>query len=165
MLNHDAKFSKVPDLAAERSNWGSDLPPKWGRGIAINKSSGTIVCEVVEVEIKPEGTPIVHRVTCVADPGLAIHPNGFTAQMESGMVYGLTAALYGEINIQNGAVKQSNFHDYQMLRIDEIPEVKTYIDNSGELGTPPIGPALANAIFAATGTRIRELPVKNHDLG
>jgi len=100
-----------------------------------------------------------------------MHPDGMKAQMESGIVYGLTAALYSEISIRRGAVAQSNFHDYQMLRMDESPEIETYIINSGEKvggagepGTPAIAPALVNAIFNATGKRIRELPVKLHDL-
>ena len=105
------------------------------------------------------------------DCGFAVNPNGLIAQMESGAIYGLTAALYGEITIDKGAVVQSNFHDYQMLRMDEAPLLETYVVNSGEAlggagepGTPAIAPALTNAIFAATGTRIRELPVKNYDL-
>jgi isoquinoline 1-oxidoreductase beta subunit len=105
------------------------------------------------------------------DAGYAFHPDGIRAQMESGIVYGLTAALYGEISIHRGSVAQSNFHDYQMLRMNESPEVETHIINSGaaiggagEPGTPAIAPALANAIYDAIGIRIRELPIKNHDL-
>jgi isoquinoline 1-oxidoreductase beta subunit len=125
---------------------------------------------VAEVEII-ENSLKVHRVVCVADPGFAFHPDGFTAQMESGIVFGLTAALYGEITIENGAVKQSNFHDYQMLRMNENPKIETHIvtsDNwpggAGEPSTPGIAPAVVNAIFNASGIRIRELPVKNHEL-
>jgi isoquinoline 1-oxidoreductase beta subunit len=105
------------------------------------------------------------------DAGYAFHPDGIRAQMESGIVYGLTAALYGEISIRRGSVAQSNFHDYQMVRMNESPEVATHIINSGaaiggagEPGTPAIAPALANAIYDAIGIRIRELPIKNHDL-
>jgi isoquinoline 1-oxidoreductase beta subunit len=169
-LSNAPRFLKVLDLAAEKAGWGTTLPENWGRGISIHESFGTIVAQVVEVEVS-EGKLKVHRVVCAADPGFDFHPDGFEAQMESGIVYGLTAALYGEITIENGAVVQSNFHDYQMLRMNENPKIETYIiksDNfpggAGEPSTPCIAPALANAIFDATGTRIRELPVKNHEL-
>lgn len=171
LLAEAPRFRKVLEMAAEKAGWGQTLPANWGRGIALHKSFGTIVAEVVEVEVGDDGKVRPHRVVCVADPGLAVHPDGFRAQMEGGIIYGLTAALYGEITIENGAVAQSNFHDYQMLRIDEIPIIETYIINSGnfpggagEPSTPAIAPALANAIFNATGKRLRELPVKNHDL-
>lgn len=125
---------------------------------------------MVEIEIKEDNLK-VHRVVCAADPGFAFHPDGFTAQMESGIVYGLTAALYGEITIEKGAVVQSNFHDYQMLRMNETPNMETYIiesDNwpggAGEPSTPGIAPALSNAIFNVSGIRVRSLPIKNHDL-
>ena len=113
----------------------------------------------------------VDRIVIAVDPGFAIHPNAFTAQMESGIIYGLTAALKGEITIEGGAVVQSNFHDYPMLRMNETPIIDTYILNSGEWpggagepSTPVVAPALTNAIFNLTGIRIRKLPVKNHDL-
>ena len=164
------RFQKVLDLAAEKADWGQELPENWGRGIAIHKSFGTIVAQVVEVEIV-EGKVWPRRAICVVDAGFAMHPDGMKAQMESGIIYGLTAALYSDISIRRGAVAQSNFHDYQMLRMNESPEIETYIINSGEKvggggepGTPAIAPALVNAIFNATGKRIRELPVKLHDL-
>ncbi len=119
-LTNAPRFLKVLDLAAEKANWGEALPANWGRGISLHQSFGTIVAQVAEIEIV-EDTLKVHRVVCVADPGFAFHPDGFTAQMESGIVFGLTAALYGEITIENGAVKQSNFHDYQMLRMERVP--------------------------------------------
>jgi len=169
-LANAPRYLKVLDLAAEKANWGEALPANWGRGISLHQSFGTIVAQVAEVEIV-ENSLKVHRVVCVADPGFAFHPDGFTAQMESGIVFGLTAALYGEITIENGAVKQSNFHDYQMLRMNENPNIETYIvtsDNwpggAGEPSTPGIAPAVVNAIFNASGIRIRELPVKNHEL-
>lgn len=171
LLAHATRFRDVLDLAAEKSGWDRPLPDNWGRGIAIHKSFGTIVAQVVEVEVM-DGKVRAHRVVCAVDPGYAIHPDGIRSQMESGIVYGLTAALYSDITIRNGAVVQGNFHDYPMLRIDESPEIETYIINSGESlggagepGTPAIAPALANAIFDATGKRIRELPVRHHDLG
>ncbi len=158
------------DAAAGLAKWDSALPEEHGRGIAIHKSFGTIVAQVVEVEIK-EGRAIPRKAFCAVDAGFAMHPDGMRAQMESGIIYGLTAALYSDISIRRGAVAQSNFHDYPMLRMDESPEIETVIVNSGERlggagepGTPAIAPALVNAIFNATGKRIRELPVSLHDL-
>ena len=169
-LDNAPRFLAVLDLAAEKANWDERLPENWGRGISLHHCFGTIVGQVAEVEIIGE-TVKVHRVVCVADPGYAFHRDGFTAQMESGIVFGLTAALYGEITIENGAVMQSNFHDYQMLRMNESPKIETHIISSenwpggaGEPSTPGIAPAVTNAIFNATGIRIRELPVKNHNL-
>jgi isoquinoline 1-oxidoreductase beta subunit len=164
------RFEAVLDLAAEKSSWGDTLPANMGRGIAIHRSFGTIVAQVVDVEIV-DGKPRARRVICAVDPGYAVHPDNLIAQMESGIAYGLTAALYGEISISGGAVAQSNFHDYRMLRMDEAPDVETYIidgggllGGAGEPGTPPIAPAFTNAIFDATGIRIRELPVSKHEL-
>jgi len=124
---------------------------------------------VVEVTVI-EGAVSVDRVVAVIDAGYAVSPDGTKAQVESGIIYGLSAALYGEITIQSGAVIQSNFHDYASVRMSNAPVIETHIINSGEaiggageLGTPPIAPALANAIFNATGTRIRQLPIKNSE--
>jgi isoquinoline 1-oxidoreductase beta subunit len=169
-LTNAPRFLKVLDLAAEKADWGTPLPTNWGRGLSLHQSFGTIVAQVAEIEMTDDGVR-VHRVVCAADPGYAFHPNGFEAQMESGIIFGLTAALYGEITIEDGAVKQSNFHDYQMVRMAEAPKIETHIINSGnwpggagEPSTPGIAPALANAIFNATGIRVRELPIKNHNL-
>ena len=170
LLNDAPRFQAVLDLAAEKAGWGEPLPENWGRGIALQRSFGSIVAQVVDVEVKA-GKPRAHRVVCAIDAGYAFHPDGMRAQMESGIIYGLTAALYGEISIHRGSVAQSNFHDYQMLRMSESPEIETHIINSGESiggagepGTPAVAPALANAIYNAIGIRIRELPIKNHDL-
>ena len=170
LLADTPRFQAVLDLAAKKAGWGATLPQNWGRGIAIQRSFGSIVAQVVDVEIQ-DGKPRARRVVCAVDAGYAFHPDGMRAQMESGIIYGLTAALYGEISIHRGAVAQSNFHDYQMLRMNETPDIETHIINSGasiggagEPGTPAIAPALANAIYDAIGIRIRELPIKNHDL-
>ena len=170
LLAGNPRMQKVLDLAAQQSDWNATLPENWGRGIAVHQSFGTIVAQVVEVEIV-DGRVYPRRAICAVDAGFAMHPDGMKAQMESGIVYGLTAALYSDISIRRGAVAQSNFHDYPMLRMDESPDIETYIINSGEKiggagepGTPAIAPALVNAIFDATGKRIRELPVNRHDL-
>ena len=170
LLVHKPRHRKVLDAAAEAAGWGVALEPGRGRGIALHESFGSIVAEVVDARVDA-GNVRVERVVCAIDAGYAVNPDGLTAQMESGIVYGLTAALYGEISLEKGRVKQSNFHDYPMLRIDEMPQVETVIVNSGgplggagEPGTPPLAPALANAVYDATCVRIRELPIAKHDL-
>ncbi|MDE0952972.1 MAG: molybdopterin-dependent oxidoreductase [Halioglobus sp.] len=161
----------VLDKAAAAGNWDTPLGEGRGRGISFQESFGTLVAQIVEVTLA-DGDLSVDRVVVVVDPGFAVSPDGLTAQMESGVVYGLTAALYGEISIENGAVAQSNFHDYNALRMDRSPVIETHIINSmehwggaGEPGTPGIAPALANAIYAARGVRIRELPITKYELG
>ncbi len=170
LLAEAPRFRAVLDMAAVMAGWGDTVADNFGRGIAVHRSFGSIVAQVADVEIV-DGKAIARRVVCAVDPGYAIHPDGLAAQMESGIAYGLTAALYGEISIRRGAVAQSNFHDYQMLRIDEAPAIETYIINgggplggAGEPGTPPIAPAFTNAIFDAIGIRIRTLPVSQYDL-
>jgi isoquinoline 1-oxidoreductase beta subunit len=175
LLTGKPRHLAVLDAAAKKAGWGKELPAGQAQGIAITESFMTIVAEVVTVDmndIDNSGAPRVVHVACAADAGLAVNPDGFKAQMESGIIYGLTAALYGDISIQDGAVEQSNFHDYEMVRMDTAPDIDVVIINSnariggaGEPGTPPITPALTNAIFAATGKRIRDLPVKNYDFG
>ncbi|MBS4071296.1 MAG: xanthine dehydrogenase family protein molybdopterin-binding subunit [Algoriphagus sp.] len=171
LIKDHPRLLAVLELAYEKSNWGSPLPANWGRGVAIGQSFGSVVAEVAEVEVNLEGKVKVHRVVCVADPGFAIHPDGFTAQMESGIIYGLAAAMTGEITIENGAVAQGNFHNYPVTRMSEAPKIETHILNSGnapggagEPSTPFIAPAVTNAIFAATGIRIRQLPISKTDL-
>ena len=166
LLKSEARYLKVLEAVAKLSDWDRPLPQGWGRGMAIHGSFNSIVAEVVEVDMS-SGSLQVMNVFCVADAGFAYCPNAFKAQMESGIIFGLTAALHGEISIENGAVKQSNLHDYQMVRMNTAPDIHVEIINSGERtggagepGTPPIAPALTNAIFAATGNRIRQLPVK-----
>ena len=171
LLANAPRHRRVLDAAAKAAGWGAAKAPGRGRGIALQESFGTVVAQVVDVEIVA-GKAKVNRVVCAVDAGFAVNPDGLEAQMESGIVYALSAALYGEIRIENGRVKQSNFHDYSVLRIDEMPVIETVIVNGGgpfggggEPSTPPLAPALANAIFDATGMRIRELPVSKHDLG
>jgi isoquinoline 1-oxidoreductase beta subunit len=158
----------VVELAATKAEWGSPLPEGWGRGLAYWATFGvTHVAQVVEVSITPEGKIRVHRVVCAVDCGIVINPDTVVAQMEGGIVFGLTAALKAEITIENGRVQQSNFHDYPLLRMDEMPIVEVHIVPSeerpsgiGEMGVPPIAPAVANAVYALTGQRIRQLPIR-----
>jgi isoquinoline 1-oxidoreductase beta subunit len=155
----------VLNAVAEACNWAGGAPAGRGRGVAIQESFGSIVAEIAEVSVEG-GSVRVHKVWCAIDCGFAVNPSGVTMQMESAINYGLTAALYGEITFADGKVEQSNFHDYQILRMNEAPEIFVTIVNSsgqlggaGEPGTPPIAPAVANAIFAATGKRVRKLPI------
>ncbi|MDH3642270.1 MAG: molybdopterin-dependent oxidoreductase, partial [Gammaproteobacteria bacterium] len=170
LLTDAPRHKAVLELAAEKAGWGEPRAEGQGRGISLQESFGTIVAQVVDVTVE-DGNVRVDRVVCAVDPGFAVSPDGLTAQMESGIIYGLTAALHGEITIKDGAVQQGNFDDYPMLRMDTSPEIETHIINSGaawggagEPGTPGIAPALANAVFDATGTRVRELPLSRYDL-
>ena len=156
---------KVLDLAAEKSGWGTPLPPGRARGIAIVESFGSVCAQVAEVSLD-KGAVRVHRVTCAIDCGLAVNPLTVEAQMQSAIAYGLGAALHGEITLKDGKVEQSNFHDYPVLRMNEMPQVTVHIvpggtkpTGVGEPGTPPIAPAVANALAALTGKRVRVLPL------
>ena len=156
----------VLDLAAERAGWGTPLPPGRARGIALVQSFGSFVAEVAEVSVV-DGVVRVHKVTCAIDCGQVVNPDIVSAQMEGAIAFGLTAALKGEITLEKGRVQQGNFFDYPLLRIDEMPEVAVHIVPStenpggvGEPGTPPIAPAVANAVSALTGTRVRRLPIR-----
>jgi isoquinoline 1-oxidoreductase beta subunit len=166
LLANEPRVLKVLDAVAAMSKWDTSLPKGWGKGIAVHGSFNTIVAEVAIVNMTGN-EPKVEQVYCVADAGYAYCPNAFKAQMESGIIFGLSAALYGEIEIENGAVKQSNLHDYKVLRMNAAPDIFVDIINSGERtggagepGTPPVAPAVTNAIFAATGKRVRDLPIK-----
>ncbi|MEM8729721.1 MAG: molybdopterin cofactor-binding domain-containing protein [Pseudomonadota bacterium] len=168
LLSEHPRHRAVLDRAAKEAGWETPLPPNRGRGIALKESFGSIVAQVVEVTLNDSDISI-DRVVGVIDLGQAVTPDGVAAQIESGIVYGLTAAIFGQINIEDGAVTQSNFHDYEAMRMSTAPVIETHIINSGhpiggagEPGTPPAAAALANAIFAVTGTRIRDLPMINH---
>ncbi len=172
LLARHPRQRRVLERAAERSGWGQALPQmsdgsRRARGVALHQSFGSVVAQVAEVSVTPDKRIRVHRVVCVIDCGLALNPNLIRQQMESGIVFGLSAALYGEIGIASGQVQQSNYHDFPVLRIDACPVIETDIiaskegpEGVGEPGTPPIAPAVANALFALTGQRLRALPLK-----
>ncbi len=165
LLEDKPRHLAVLKRAAEEANWQTPLAEGRGKGISLQESFGSIVAQVVEVSIVDKSVS-VDRVVAVIDPGLAVAPDGMKAQIESGIIYGLSAAMYGEITIQDGAVVESNFHDYQSLRMSDAPTIETHIINSGheiggagEPGTPGIAPALANAVYDASGIRVRSLPL------
>jgi isoquinoline 1-oxidoreductase beta subunit len=171
LLAKQPKELAVLDAAARRAEWGSPLPTGLFRGIALHDSQSSICAQVVEASVDEDGEIRVHRVVSAIDCGHVVNPLSVEMQTESAIVFGLTAALYGEITIKDGQVEQSNFHDYPMLRLADMPRVETVIvpsegfwGGAGETPVPPLAPALCNAIFAATGKRIRSLPLKNHDL-
>ncbi|MFT4888476.1 MAG: isoquinoline 1-oxidoreductase beta subunit [Pseudohongiellaceae bacterium] len=170
LLNDHPRHLAVLKKAADEAQWGRPLGEGKGRGISLQESFGTLVAQVVEATVV-DGEISVDRVVAVIDAGFAISPDGITAQVESAIIYGLTAALYGEITIENGAVVQGNFNDYEAVRMDKAPLIETHIINSGnaiggagEPGTPGIAPALANAVFDATGIRVRNLPLNQFNL-
>jgi isoquinoline 1-oxidoreductase subunit beta len=167
LLANNPRMLAVLDLVAQKANWGKALPNGMGRGIATHFSFDSYVGQVAEVSVDKAGMVRVHRVVCAVDCGQVVNPDTVKAQMEGGIVFGLTAALKDEITFEGGRVQQRNFHDYPMLRIDESPEIEVHIVPStaaptgvGEPGVPPVAPALANAIFAATGKRVRRLPIR-----
>jgi isoquinoline 1-oxidoreductase beta subunit len=156
----------VLDLATQKAGWGSPLPAGRARGVAVHESFGSYVAQVAEVSLV-NGRIRVHRVVCAIDCGIAVNPATIEAQMESGIAFGLGAALESEITFKDGRVQQSNFDDYKVLRLPDMPQVEVHIVPSrerpggvGEPGTPPIAPAVANAVAALTGQRLRELPLR-----
>ena len=160
----------VINLAASKAGWGSPLPTGWGRGIAYFDTWGTHVAMVAEVEITLDAIQ-VQRVTCAVDCGLPVNPDNIAAQIEGAIAFGLTAALKGGITVEGGRVQESNFHDCPILQINQMPHVEVHIipgeslpSGVGEAGVPPIAPAVANAVFNATGVRVRHLPITIQDL-
>ena len=165
LANHPRHLG-VLELAAQKAGWGTPLQSGRTRGIAVAESFGSYCAQVAEVSVE-RGQVRVQRVVCAIDCGLVVNPDTVVAQMESGIVYGLTAALKGEITVRNGRIEQGNFNDYPLLRFEEMPDIEVHIVKSaehpggvGEPGTPPIAPAVANAVFAATGKPVRKLPIR-----
>ena len=166
LLDKSPRAKAVLDLAAEKAGWGQALPKGSGRGVSLQFVFGSYLAQVAEVEVSKEGTVRVRRVVCAVDCGTVVNPDTVQAQIQSGIIFGATAALYGEITLKNGRVEQTNFDTYQMLRMNEAPAIEVHIVKSaqppggmGETGTSAIVPAIANAIFAATGKRLRKMPV------
>jgi isoquinoline 1-oxidoreductase subunit beta len=166
LLAHEPRMLAVLELAAEKAGWNSGpLPKGKGRGIAVGEAFKTFVAQVAEVSVDEAGNVSVDRVVCAVDCGIPINPDVITAQMEGGIGFGLGAVMYGAITLKNGRIEQDNFNNYRVLRINEMPKVEVHIVHSteaptgvGEPGVAPIGPAVANAIFAATGKRVHMLP-------
>lgn len=166
LLGKSPRHKAVLERVAAEANWGAPLPAGVARGIAVGFSYASYAAHVAELSVASDGHVRVHRIVAAIDPGIAVNPDQVRAQMEGGAVYALTAALYGQITLDHGRVQQSNFNDYPLLRINEMPTVEVHIVDSGEApgglgepGVPPVAPAVCNAIFALTGVRIRRLPI------
>jgi isoquinoline 1-oxidoreductase beta subunit len=166
LLDKNPRAKAVLALAAEKAGWGDKLPPRVGRGVSLQHVFATYMAQVAEVEVAKDGTVRVRRVVCAVDCGTVVNPDTVRAQIESAVMFGITAALHGEITLKDGRVEQTNFDNYQMLRMNEAPTVEVHIVHNseppggiGEAGTSAILPAVTNAIFAATGKRLRKLPV------
>jgi isoquinoline 1-oxidoreductase beta subunit len=171
LLDKQPRHKAVLELAAKEAGWHSPLPKGRARGVAVCKSFDSYVAEVVEVSLRADGMPHVHRVVCAVDCGMIVNPGIVRRQVQSAVIYALSAALHGEITIAGGRIQQKNFDDYPVVRIDEAPPIEVHVVAStekptgiGEPGTPPLAPALANALFALTGPRVRRLPIRPADL-
>jgi isoquinoline 1-oxidoreductase beta subunit len=172
LLKGHSDWLLVLDTVAQKANWGKTMPAGMAQGVAIAESYGSIVAEVAEVAVSRRGEVRVERVVCAIDCGHVVNPLTVAEQMESSVVWGLTAALYGQITIKDGRVVEGNFDDYPMLRLDAMPEVETHLALSGgskwggvgEPGVPPLAPAVCHGVFQVTGKRIRSLPLRKHDL-
>jgi len=166
LLKDVPRARAVLQLAEEKSGWGQDLPDRTGRGASVQSVFGTFMAQIAQVNVSNESQVHVERVVCAVDCGIAVNPDTIKAQIQGAIIYGLTAALHGEITLKNGRVEQSNFDNYRALYINEVPSIDVHIVDSaeapggmGEPGTSALPPAIVNAIFAATGVRIRKLPV------
>ena len=171
MLGDYPRYKTVLERAVKEAGWGGPVPEGHAQGLAVHRSFGTFVAQVAEVSVGAEGEVRVHRVVCAVDCGTVTNPDTVKAQMEGGIVFGLTAALYGAITLKDGRVEQRNFDDYPMLTMKEMPKVEVHIlpsnappTGAGEPGVPPIAPAVTNAVFALTGKRIRKLPIRPEEL-
>jgi isoquinoline 1-oxidoreductase beta subunit len=169
LLKNHPKQLAVLDAAAKQAGWGTALPAGVFRGIAYHDSYGSLACGIAEISVSDKSEIKVHRIVCAVDPGYVVNPDTVVTQIEGAIVYGLTAALYDKITIKNGRVEQGNFDDYPMLRLRAMPVIEVvqvpsggFWGGIGEIGLPPVAPALCNALFAATGKRIRSLPLKDH---
>jgi isoquinoline 1-oxidoreductase beta subunit len=166
LLDNAPRAKAVLELAAEKAGWGQPLPEGVGRGVSVQFVFATYLAQVAEVEVARDGAVRVRRVVCAVDCGTVVNPDTVQAQIQSAIIFGITAALYGEITLKDGRVEQTNFDTYQLLRMDEAPAIEVHIVQSleppggmGEAGTSAIVPAVTNAIFAATGKRLRKLPI------
>lgn len=172
LLAHRPDFIGVLDKIADKGDWGKPLPQGHGRGIAIHECYGTIIGQVSEVSVNGKGEVKVHRVVAAVDCGHVVNPAIVEAQIQSGVIYGLSAALYGDLTIKNGVIQENNFDQYEMVRLSDTPKIEVYLaltggtkwGGIGEPGTAVAAPSVANAVFAATGTRVRKLPLKNAKL-
>jgi isoquinoline 1-oxidoreductase beta subunit len=171
LLDKTPRAKAVLALAAEKAGWGQKLPPRAGRGVAIQNAFASYMAHVAEVEVSKAGDVRVRRVVCAVDCGVVVNPDTVRAQVQSAVMFGITAALHGEITLKDGRVEQSNFDSYRILRMNEAPNVEVHVVQSqespggmGEAGTSLIVPAVANAIFSATGKRVRKLPVDSSAL-
>jgi isoquinoline 1-oxidoreductase subunit beta len=166
MLGANPRLQAALDLVVKNSNWGAPLPARVGRGVSVQPSFGSFIATVVEAEVDETGEVHLRRITSAVDTGIAVNPDTIVAQLQGGLVFGLTAALYGEVTLSKGRVRQSNFNDYRMLRIDQVPKIDVHVIKSGEdpggigeTGATAGPPALRNAIYAATGVALRRLPI------
>jgi len=169
LLKKSPRAKAVLDVAAQASGWGKPLPEGHGRGVAVLYCSwGSFLAQVAEVSVSKKGEVRVHRIVCAVDCGVVVNPDTVKAQIEGGIVFGIGGTLWGEVTVKNGRVQQSNFHDFRVMRINETPKIEVHLVRNleapggiGEPGTSVTGAALANAVFAATGKRIRKLPLEN----
>jgi isoquinoline 1-oxidoreductase beta subunit len=171
MLGTNPRLKAALDLVVEKADWGKPLPARVGRGVCVQPSFGSFIATVVEAEVDEFGEVHLRRITSAVDTGIAVNPDTIVAQLQGGLIFGLTAALYGEVVLAKGRVLQSNFNDYRMLRIDQVPKIDVHVIKSGEdpggigeTGATAGPPALRNAIYAATGVALRRLPIDRQAL-